>query len=168
MPTNVDIKGSNWIIDEPVINIATNYSSDIAEQYKKELSKNFGQVKSIREFKNLSSMNRFLKSDLKILKFYKEQSNFDYLIETEVKSVKSDLPTFQLYPEKGLSDEMYIRLIVYDLNNMLLVYDREFRFHQSFEGGNDIALSKKKEKFYTVAINTAIKEFGKKYNWEFK
>jgi hypothetical protein len=113
-------------------------------------------------------MNRFLKSDLKMLIFYQEQTSYDYLIETEVKTVKNDLPNFQLYPEKGLAGEMYIRIMVYDLKNKILIHDKEFRMNQTFEGGNDIAFSKKTDKFYTIAINTAINEFSRKYNWKLK
>lgn len=166
--SKIDIKQSKWIIDEPVTNIASHYSNDIIERYKKKLNKNFGLTKSIRDFKNISTMNRFLKSDLKMLIFYEEQTSYDYLIETEVKTVKNDLPNFQLYPEKRLADEMYIRIMVYDLKNKILIHDKEFYFNQTFEGGNNIAFSKTTDKFYKRAINTAINEFGKKYNWKLK
>ena len=165
-PVNVNPATTKWIVDEPVLNISSSFSSEIIATYQKTLSKSFGTITSIRDLK-VSSMSKALKNNLSALSFYKE-TGYDYLIETEFKSVKNDLPNFQVYPDKELTDEIYIRIMVYDLNAKSLIHDKEYRFTQKFEGGNDIAFSTKTEKLYKHAIQSVVKGFGKKYNWDSK
>ncbi|MFB9080424.1 hypothetical protein ACFFLS_20020 [Flavobacterium procerum] len=167
-PVDVNPKSSTWLIDEAVLNINGYYSTEIIDAYKKILPENFGTVKSIRDYNSLSTINIMLKGNSTALAFYKEKTNCDYVIETEMKSVQNNLPVFQLHPDKSLTDELYIRIMVYNLKSNELVYDKEYRFYQTFTGGNDIAFSDKTEKFYKNAIKATVKDFAHKNGWKSK
>lgn len=164
-PVNVSLSKGKWIIDEPVVNIENYYKSEIIENYKNLVGEKFTTLKSIREFNNISPIPG-IDSNLNILGLYKEQTDYDYLIETEVKLTKNNLPTFQIYPENDLRKELYIRIIVYDLNIKNKIFDIEYNCYSEFTGHNDIAFSPKLNKFINKSIKSVIKEFGRNYNWD--
>lgn len=166
-PVNVNPSNGKWIIDEPTLkNIDAKYETKIIDSYKKFLSKKVGEIKYIGEFNKIATIKKAIKSDLKILVFYKEQTNYDYLIETEISLVKNDLPSFQLYPDKNLTKELYAKITVYDLNLRTLVFEKEYNISDTFEGNNDIAISSKLKNFINWSIKKITKDLGKKYNWK--
>jgi hypothetical protein len=163
-PVNVNLSQGKWIIDEPEVNIDNYYKSETIENYKKLIGKKFTTLKSIREFNNISSI-RGLDNNPKILSLYKEQTGYDFIITTEIKLKKNDLPSFQIYPDTKLSKELYLRIIVYDLNINSKIFDKEYNCYNEFTGNNDIAFSPKLNKFISRSIKSVIKNFGKNYNW---
>ena len=164
-PVNVTPSKGKWIIDEPVVNIENHYKSEIIESYKNLVGEKFTTLKSIREFNNISPIPG-IDNNLNILALYKEQTDYDYLIETEVKLTKNNLRTFQIYPDGDLRKELYIRIIVYDLNIKNKIFDIEYNCYDEFTGHNDIAFSPKLNKFINKSIKSVIKEFGRSYNWD--
>lgn len=163
---NVNPSKKKWIIDEPTLkNIDIEYEPQIIDGYKKFLSKKVENLKYIGEFNSISTIKKAIKSDLNILSFYKEQTNYDYLIETEISLVKNDLPSFQLYPNQESIREIYAKIMVYDLNSKSLIFEKEYNITDTFEDHNDIAFSPKLKKFIHWSIKKVTKDLGKKYNW---
>ena len=163
-PVNVNLSQGKWIIDEPDVNIDSYFKSEIIENYKKIIGKKFTTLKSIREFNTISSI-RNRDNNPKILSLYKEQTGYDYIIVTEVKLIKNDLPSFQINPDTKLSKELYIRIVVYDLNIKNKIFDKEYNCYNEFTENSDIAFSPKLNKFISRSIKSVIKNFGKNYNW---
>ncbi|CAM3999862.1 MULTISPECIES: hypothetical protein [Flavobacterium] len=163
---NVKLDKGNWLVDDPIVhNISKSFISTTIEHYKKELQKDTKTLKSISDFNNMATLNEVLKKDTNVLSFYKEQTNCDYLIETEINLVKKELPKLQLYPDKSLENILVATITVYDLNKRVVVFERYYQGIDKIVGNNDVAVSTKLDRFIDDAIHKMVKDFRAKYNW---
>jgi len=157
-PINVNPKKGKWLIDEPLLNkLNANYETVTIDYYQKILNKKFNDLKSIRELNNITTFKKNITSNLKILDFYKQQTNFDYLITTKLDLIKND--------NNALTKELNIKIIVYDLNTKSLIFEKEYISCDKFTGFDDIPLPSRLERFMNLSIEKAIKDFGNKKNW---
>lgn len=158
-PVNVNPLYGRWVVDEPVLEKMDQYYETIViDAYKKVLVNKFPSLKTIREFDDATSLKNNTENNLKTLNYYKEKTQFDYLIATKLNLIKVDNNNF--------TKELYIKIIVYNLNYKNKIFEKEYTFKDDFTGFNDNPFASRLDKFLKISINDCIKNFGKKENWK--
>lgn len=156
-PINLNLKESKWLIDEPIldkINIA--FESITTNYYKEILHKRFPNLKSISDLNNISSLKNTVEKNRKVLAFYKDQTNFDYLISTRIELATGHDPNLKL---------LSIKIVVHDLNTKSLIFENEYHSTKWYiSSAKHLNLDKLKG-FIDSSIKIAIKSFAKKDNW---
>lgn len=160
LPLDIDRLKGKWIIDEPILEkIDASYNSKVIESYKKLLSSKIKILKEIGEFKNTYSLNKSIDADLKLLDFYKENTQFDYVITTKMNLNVDD---------DHLTKRLHIKIITYNLNNKQIVFEKEYLFKDDFTGFNDSPLPSNLNRFLRISIKDCIKDFRKDKYWKYK
>lgn len=158
-PVNVNPLHGRWVVDEPVLEkIDKSYETVVIDFYKTLLINKFTTLKTIREFDDITSLKNNTENNLKTLQYYREKTNFNYLISTKLDMIKVDNNYF--------TKELFIKIIVYNLNSKIKIFEKEYIFKDDFTGFDDYPFASNLDKFIKVSIKDCIKNFGKKDNWK--
>jgi hypothetical protein len=168
-PKNID-KKAKWLIDEPWIIGGSTYLEEFTvNHYKLYMKHDFGTVASLSEFRNIATMKQVIVQDPQVMLIYKEQTGYDYLIETKVRLTKDDMPAFQAEPNEGLSKGLVIDITVYDLNRKEICFRKTYRYSDSAELKIlPVAFGYKSDKFIENAVQQATKSFSNARTWKVK
>ncbi|ESU18906.1 hypothetical protein FCR2A7T_23120 [Flavobacterium cauense R2A-7] len=160
LPVDINRLEGKWVIDEPILeNIHASYNTKVIECYQNQLNNKFQTLVQIGDFNNTISLKKALETNIKTLDFYKEKTQFDYLISTKIKLNVDD---------NHLTKELYIKIITYNLNNKEKIYEKEYFFRDDFTGFNDSPLPSNLKRFLRISIEDCIKDFGKDKYWKYK
>lgn len=158
-PVNINRLEGKWIIDEPLLEkIDVSYESTVIEYYQEFLNKKVTNLKSIRDFNNITSLKKATENNTATLDFYKQKTQFDYLISTKIKLVKVD--------NDKLTKELYIKVTTYNLNSKKIIFEKEYTFKDTFTGFNDSPFASNLKRFLDISIKDCIKDFANNKNWE--
>lgn len=151
-PTNINPKEGKWLIDEPLLDkVDLLFESTTTEYYKELLSNKFSYLKSISDLNKMSTLKKAVDKDLKALEFYKQQTDFDYLISTKLEMTLCNKP---------LKKMLSIKILVYNLNTKSLILENEYHSWKKCRGSAEI------KKFVDSSLKIAITDFAKKNSWK--
>lgn len=167
-PTDVDPLKGKWLIDKPVLNkLSENYEEIFMLNFKNNLNEETQEVNYIQDFKNVISFSKTNTKTPEILKLYKNQIDYDYLISTEFTLIENSTPKISYLPEKGLYRELEIKVFVYDLNTKKMIFEKEYKTAEEIQirYGMINVINTKFEKFFAWTTEKIAKDFQNANNW---
>ena len=167
-PSDVNPLKGKWLIDKPSLNkIDQNYDELVIQAFKENLSKKTEKLDCILDFNNVITFRNTNKKKPEVLKLYKEQLDYDYLISTEITLIENITPEISYAPEKGLYRELNSKICVYDLNSKKLIFEKEYFTSEKIllQYGMINIIGTKLEKFILWTVEKMTKDFQKPHNW---
>lgn len=167
-PTNINPLKGKWLIDKPSLNkINQNYDEMVIQAFKENLNKKIEKLDYILDFNNVITFHKTNKKKPEVLKLYKEQLDYDYLISTEITLIENITPEISYLPEKGLYRELKSRVCVYDLNSKELIFEKEYFTSEKImlKYGMINIIGTKLEKFILWTAEKIAKDFQEPHNW---